>query len=246
MEADIKSGELERYFTPNDILLGYKGISKQKIKQMCFCGELKHEKLFSSLYDGKTFEYVIPESELYKLAQYRLSEPRYMEEHQPSYIQRRKKETARSREVQEQMKEAFREGVTKKEAYHEIYLHSEHWQKKRKQVLERANYKCQICGSALNIRVHHVNYDNLGSENPDDLIAVCDKCHAELHEKDKRKKTKEPHIVRNVRMSLSLDNKIRTFAESEGRTISNAIQRLLTFALENYQQSGGLIHEETL
>jgi hypothetical protein len=35
-----------------------------------------------------------------------------------------------------------------------------------------------------NLQVHHINYSNLGHEEYNDLIVVCDKCHKMLHEKN--------------------------------------------------------------
>lgn len=68
------------------------------------------------------------------------------------------------------------------------YLDSNRWKKKREQVLKAANFKCSVCGSAKNLCVHHITYENLGYENDDDLMVVCKKCHERIHENDLKKK----------------------------------------------------------
>lgn len=65
------------------------------------------------------------------------------------------------------------------------YMQSELWRTKRKRILARDNYRCQKCGSAINLRVHHIRYpDVYGAEPDDDLVTLCDSCHQEVHKKD--------------------------------------------------------------
>ena len=72
---------------------------------------------------------------------------------------------------------------THKEEYDE-YIASEEWYEKRQEVFAKQGYECKICGSIDNLRVHHLNYDNLFHEEDnqyDDLIVLCDDCHKQLH-----------------------------------------------------------------
>ena len=49
--------------------------------------------------------------------------------------------------------------------------------------LERDNYSCSICGSTEWIEVHHLKYRSKGgTDNLDNLICLCDICHAKQHE----------------------------------------------------------------
>jgi len=64
---------------------------------------------------------------------------------------------------------------------YEKYLKSAHWLKKRMEALVRANYECQICESQVDLQVHHKTYDNIGDEQDDDLIVVCEVCHTKHH-----------------------------------------------------------------
>ncbi len=73
---------------------------------------------------------------------------------------------------------------SEKEKYSE-YLRSKHWQETRKGALERAHNRCQLCNSPDNLHVHHRTYENIGKENPEDLIALCRGCHYLFHKRMK-------------------------------------------------------------
>lgn len=68
---------------------------------------------------------------------------------------------------------------------YEQYLQSKHWRVKvRPPALERARYRCQLCGKdpgSPPLEVHHNNYARLGQELPSDVIALCDACHRKHH-----------------------------------------------------------------
>lgn len=76
---------------------------------------------------------------------------------------------------------------------YEQYLNSPAWMKRRTAVMRRAQNYCERC-SAKNpfvagrrfgrepaVDVHHKTYVNIFNEPLTDLIAVCRRCHAELH-----------------------------------------------------------------
>lgn len=66
---------------------------------------------------------------------------------------------------------------------------SDEWERLRTYVLERDEYKCRKCGSAINVEVHHIKYPEVwGEEDPRDLIALCHDCHEELHKIDIERK----------------------------------------------------------
>ena len=64
------------------------------------------------------------------------------------------------------------------------YIASAKWKETRRKRIELDGYKCKLCGSAINLCVHHLTYDHLGNENMDELVTLCKTCHNKLHEKD--------------------------------------------------------------
>jgi 5-methylcytosine-specific restriction endonuclease McrA len=64
--------------------------------------------------------------------------------------------------------------------YHE-HLVSLDWQVIRANALQRAGYRCERCGSPWGLQVHHLTYERLGNELPEDLVCLCRDCHRTLH-----------------------------------------------------------------
>ena len=63
------------------------------------------------------------------------------------------------------------------------YLKSEHWKITRSKAVKKANFKCEVCNSKMELNVHHKTYENRGCEPPEDLIVLCHHCHAKFHDK---------------------------------------------------------------
>jgi len=61
------------------------------------------------------------------------------------------------------------------------YIRSPAWKRVREEHLERCDYWCEICRKARACQVHHVTYQRLGWELPQDLTAVCVDCHHKIH-----------------------------------------------------------------
>ena len=57
------------------------------------------------------------------------------------------------------------------------YLQTDHWRRIRWATLWLSDGRCQLCRSEKNLEVHHNNYDCLFDERPEDLVALCNKCH---------------------------------------------------------------------
>jgi len=66
-------------------------------------------------------------------------------------------------------------------AYH-WYLASPYWKVRQRAALKRANYRCQHCGLRAN-QVHHLTYVRIFNESPNDLVVLCNRCHADLQHK---------------------------------------------------------------
>jgi len=71
--------------------------------------------------------------------------------------------------------------MNKYDSWREEYakvIASERWQTiVRPKMLEWAKNKCERCGAGENLQVHHLTYRRLGSEKPDDLLVLCERCH---------------------------------------------------------------------
>lgn len=62
------------------------------------------------------------------------------------------------------------------------YMSSPEWKAKKEQRIKIDAGRCQMCGSAENLNVHHVTYRTFGRENPwTDLICLCQSCHKNVH-----------------------------------------------------------------
>ena len=64
------------------------------------------------------------------------------------------------------------------------YIKSDEWKAKRLEAQKRDGYQCQMCGTAMNLIVHHITYDRLGNEDLADLVTLCKNCHKRVHEND--------------------------------------------------------------
>jgi 5-methylcytosine-specific restriction endonuclease McrA len=52
----------------------------------------------------------------------------------------------------------------------------------RNRVLERDGWRCQLCGSACNLQVHHLkSRSKLGDDALENLISLCVTCHGKQH-----------------------------------------------------------------
>ena len=57
-----------------------------------------------------------------------------------------------------------------------------HWRALRLRALEREGFRCAVCrrGDRL-LEVHHLTYERLGAELLEDVVALCQRCHATEH-----------------------------------------------------------------
>jgi 5-methylcytosine-specific restriction endonuclease McrA len=68
-----------------------------------------------------------------------------------------------------------------------LRLEPEAYRELRHRVLERDGWRCQNCGAAQNLQVHHIERrSKLGSDTCDNLIALCAQCHASIHKERRR------------------------------------------------------------
>ncbi|SRR6266581_3056230 len=62
------------------------------------------------------------------------------------------------------------------------YLQTPEWKERRLRILERDNYRCQVCNSSDHLNVHHRDYSRRGDEEDSDLTTLCQGCHQVFHE----------------------------------------------------------------
>ncbi len=65
------------------------------------------------------------------------------------------------------------------------YIKSADWKEKSDKAKRRARWHCQLCNAPegeVHLHAHHRTYDNLGEETANDLIVLCEFCHAKFHD----------------------------------------------------------------
>lgn len=110
------------------------------------------------------------------------------------------------------------------------YLLTGHWREVREARLIIDGYQCCECGSAKNLHVHHVSYDNLGNEDIEhDLITLCNRCHDKLHRFEEAAK-QYTVITSAFAKSLSRDNQ------------NNATAAFFWYAWPKFTVNGGSVN----
>lgn len=76
--------------------------------------------------------------------------------------------------------------TTKSKIGYQDYLMTDVWDSLRHRRMAIDHYRCVICGSGINLEVHHTHYPAVwGREDVwNHLITVCDNCHKTIHTKD--------------------------------------------------------------
>jgi 5-methylcytosine-specific restriction endonuclease McrA len=70
-----------------------------------------------------------------------------------------------------------------------IRLASEDYKRLLRQTLERDSWRCQQCGRASGLQVHHIRFRSLlGDDDLNNLITLCHHCHEEEHGRTGQKK----------------------------------------------------------
>jgi hypothetical protein len=81
-------------------------------------------------------------------------------------------------------------------SYHDEYLISPWWRRRRHERLKKANGKCERCSRVVRFTdVHHVYYDRIGEERDSDLEVLCRDCHTKLHFEESRRQHMGVYIL---------------------------------------------------
>ena len=77
--------------------------------------------------------------------------------------------------------------MKKRTKEYDEYMQSLAWEEKRQEAICRAGHKCQSCGRTRDLEVHHLHYNTLFDERPEDLQVLCVRCHKIADEQRGRK-----------------------------------------------------------
>ena len=61
------------------------------------------------------------------------------------------------------------------------HLLSPLWRRKKDKVHRRDGNRCQVCGDAKLLEVHHLTYERVFVEKLQDLVLLCPSCHRKVH-----------------------------------------------------------------
>jgi 5-methylcytosine-specific restriction endonuclease McrA len=67
------------------------------------------------------------------------------------------------------------------DAKYKAYLKSDEWAQLKIDLFTLRGRSCEKCSSKTSLSVHHLTYDNIFNEEPEDLIILCGKCHDKEH-----------------------------------------------------------------
>ena len=196
-----KDGEDMLYYSFDDVMRSHK-LSREALKQRVKRGTLKAEKLVMSQANPDYFKYIIPETELSTLEEFKVSEPVASDDARPDYYVKRwqakaerLKHCAEQRQKWEEERQRQLEEWCERHKYdgdYYSYLQSNEWKTLRAQALKRDGYRCQMCDSGTNLQAHHVSYEHLHTdEELDDVVTLCKECHEKVHAKDLERKQEQ-------------------------------------------------------
>ncbi len=64
---------------------------------------------------------------------------------------------------------------------YKIYIKSKYWKLRRDKYFRELGRKCVVCGSSKYVNLHHLVYEDYGSEKNENLVVFCRFHHEEFH-----------------------------------------------------------------
>jgi hypothetical protein len=61
------------------------------------------------------------------------------------------------------------------------YIHSPWWKRRKQRYYRRHLKKCRVCGSKVQVQLHHLTYERMYQERDTDLVALCAVHHKQAH-----------------------------------------------------------------
>ncbi|HGJ65374.1 TPA: RecQ family ATP-dependent DNA helicase, partial [bacterium] len=112
-----------------------------------------------------------------ELSKKKISTREWLDNHYNNLMPRAKKELDRLKDIYDNLNDQDKNPCSLDE--YNKYLDSDHWRNFAKSILEN-NKSCYVC-NAKSEHIHHLHYRNFRKENPDDVVALCPKCHCYIH-----------------------------------------------------------------
>lgn len=102
------------------------------------------------------------------------------------------------------IKITYADGTTEVKTQHHFrpprkkYIHTNHWKKIRRRALKRDGHRCTECRrrcwdedprlkrGRTKLEVHHLTYDRIYRELLEDVVTLCQRCHATEHQRQRR------------------------------------------------------------
>ena len=172
----------ETFYTLDEIARTHR-LTRDAIKYRIKTKKLTAIRFPISAQTPQKWKYLIPRIELKKLSEFRVLEPTIIMHDQPAQI-------LIEMEFEEWKRKNFTEYVHSREYWlqhmnYYDYLDTPEWKRKRLERLKFDDFRCQRCGTAKGLQVHHINYEHRGdTEEFDDLITLCKRCHTFIHGND--------------------------------------------------------------
>lgn len=74
-----------------------------------------------------------------------------------------------------------------KKLNYQSYLRSGKWERIRNKMFELRGRKCERCENKAELHIHHLHYQTIFNERPEDLMILCSNCHKKEHRIVKKK-----------------------------------------------------------
>jgi len=69
---------------------------------------------------------------------------------------------------------------------YDAYLKSAQWQAVKRRYRRERPWLCNLCGAEDGLHLHHTTYERVGQEHVDDLMPLCEPCHSQVHDLERR------------------------------------------------------------
>jgi hypothetical protein len=110
---------------------------------------------------------------------------------------------------------------------YEAYLASKLWYATKKRLGVGGKKPCPCCKKPAFLELHHVSYQRLGAELSNDIIGVCNECHAAIH-------MELAIMYQGMRLESQVENTKNIIERATGATWVDATSRW--FLLKDYQK----------